>query len=154
MHPVVGDAFDDFVARVEPRLRRALVAAYGSHRGRDATAEALGWAWENWSKAAALESPVAYLYRVGQSRTRARKTRAIFEVAAEHEHRVEPKLRAALENLTERQRVAVVLVHGFGWTMREVAELDGISVTSVQNHLDRAMTKLRNHLEVHTDDRL
>jgi hypothetical protein len=40
--------FEHFVHDIEPRLRRALVAAYGSQRGREATAEALSWAWENW----------------------------------------------------------------------------------------------------------
>ena len=152
MRSSVDDNFDAFGALVEPRLRRALVAAYGSQRGREATAEALSWAWENWPKAATLEAPVPYLYRVGQTRTRSRKTRVLFDIAAEHELLVEPGLRAALENLTERQRVAVVLVHGFGWTMREVADLDGIAVTSVQNHLERALAKLRSHLEVHADD--
>ena len=51
--------------------------------------------------------------------------------------------------LTERQRVAVVLVHGFGWTLREVAELTDVAVTSVQNHVERGLEKLRTALEVH-----
>jgi DNA-directed RNA polymerase specialized sigma24 family protein len=146
------DGFDSFVALHEPRLRRALVAAYESQRGREGTAEALSWAWENWGKAAALGSPVPYLFRVGRSRTRARKARPVFDIPLHHEPRVEPKLRAALEALTEHQRVAVVLVHGYGWTMREVAELDGIAVTTVQNHLDRALRKLRAALEVYADE--
>jgi DNA-directed RNA polymerase specialized sigma24 family protein len=143
--------FDAFVLRVEPPLRRALVAAFGSERGRDATAEALGWVWEHWPDASSLTSPVPYLFKVGRSRTRARKHRAIFEIPAQHELRVEPMLRPALEALTEHQRVAVVLVHGYGWTMREVAELHDIAVTTVQNHLDRGLAKLRTSLEVHTD---
>jgi DNA-directed RNA polymerase specialized sigma24 family protein len=53
--------------------------------------------------------------------------------------------------LTESQRTAVVLVYGFGWTMAEVAELTGIKVTSVQNHLDRGLKKLRAALKVTTD---
>ena len=74
-------AFDGFVADVEPRLRRALVAKLGFERGADATAEALGWAWEHWDRAAGLEYPVAYLFRVGQSRTRPRRQRRLFEYA-------------------------------------------------------------------------
>ena len=35
-------AFTAFVERFEPRLRIALMAAYGTDRGRDAAAEALG----------------------------------------------------------------------------------------------------------------
>lgn len=145
------DGFDAFVADVEPRLRRALVAAFGSQRGRDATAEALAWAWEHWVTASGLTAPVPYLFKVGRSRTRARKTRAIFEIPTHHEPRVEPKLAAGLEALTEHQRVAIVLVHGYGWTMREVAELHDIAVTTVQNHLERALAKLRKTMEVQFD---
>jgi DNA-directed RNA polymerase specialized sigma24 family protein len=54
----------------------------------------------------------------------------------------------ALAGLSEAQRIAVILVHGFGWTMREVAELNGTQVTSVQTHLERGLHKLRMTLEV------
>jgi hypothetical protein len=50
--------FERFVPDVEPRLRRALVAAYGSQRGREATAEALSWAWENWDRVRAMNHPL------------------------------------------------------------------------------------------------
>ncbi len=63
----------------------------------------------------------------------------------------EPALVPALTMLTESQRTAVVLVYGFGWTMAEVAELTGIKITSVQNHLDRGLKKLRAALKVTTD---
>jgi DNA-directed RNA polymerase specialized sigma24 family protein len=53
-----------------------------------------------------------------------------------------------LAGLTDAQRTAVILVHGFGWTLREVAELNGIKVPSVQTHLERGMHKLRISLEV------
>ena len=56
---------------------------------------------------------------------------------------VEPALPAALAELTERQRLAVGLVHGYGWTLREVAELCGLRVTTVQNHLERGLAHLR-----------
>lgn len=63
----------------------------------------------------------------------------------------EPGLVPALVALTEAQRTAVVLVHGFGWTMKEVGEMTGVKVTSVQNHLDRALKKLRIALKVGSD---
>ena len=53
-----------------------------------------------------------------------------------------------LAQLSDRQRVAVVLVHGFGWTLREVAELTNTKVTTVQNHLERGLAQLRRGLEV------
>ncbi len=52
--------------------------------------------------------------------------------------RFEPGLPGALAALSQRQRLAVVLVPGFGYTLRELAELTGIKVTTVQNHLERA----------------
>ena len=61
---------------------------------------------------------------------------------------VEPRLGDALAELSEGQRTAVVLIHGFGWTMREVAELNGISVSTVQTHLERGLKNLREALEV------
>jgi RNA polymerase sigma factor (sigma-70 family) len=64
---------------------------------------------------------------------------------------VEPALPAAIASLSEKQRVAVFLVHGYGWTRREVAELLGISVNSVGNHLDRGLVKLRGRLGVQID---
>jgi hypothetical protein len=78
------EAFEVFVREAEPRLRRALVAAYGFEEGRDAAAEAL----------------------------------------------------------------AVVLVHGYGYTLREVSELAGIRTTTVQNHLERGLARLRASLGV------
>lgn len=38
--------FEAFVRESEPKLSRALAAAYGFEDGRDATAEALAYAWE------------------------------------------------------------------------------------------------------------
>jgi DNA-directed RNA polymerase specialized sigma24 family protein len=147
----VGAAFIDFFAAVEPRLRRALMAAYGPELGRDATAEALAWAWEHRDRLSGLDAPVAYLFRVGQSRARRRKVRIPFVRGEWSEPRVEPQLGAALRRLPERQRVAVVLLHGYGWTMAEVAELFGVKVTTVQTHLDRGLARLRSILEVDGD---
>ena len=140
--------FEVFVYEVEPRLRRALVACYGFDRGREAVAEALGWAWENRGRLASLENKVAFLFRVGQSRTRHRKERITFATAEYVERWVEPGLGPALAALPERQRVAVVLVHGFSWTLREVADLMGIRVTTVQSNLERGLKSLRAAMEV------
>jgi len=149
---VVRQEFETFVHDVEPSLRRALVAAFGFERGRDATAEALGWAWENWERAKDLNNKIAYLFRVGQSKSRDRKTPDIFERSEAHEPWYDPGLAPALSALTENQRVAVVLINGFEWKLREVAELLGVGVSTVQSHLERGMRALRNALEVVEND--
>lgn len=135
--------FSAFFALAEPRLRRALVAAHGGERGREATAEALAWAWEHWNEVEGMVNPIGYLYRVGRSRTRGRRHRVVFARADGGDHWVEPGLGVALAALTERQRLAVGLVHGYGWTLREVADVCGLRVTTVQNHLERGTARLR-----------
>jgi DNA-directed RNA polymerase specialized sigma24 family protein len=148
MHEGRRSEFEAFVGDMEPRLRRALVAAYGFELGRDATADALSWAWEHWGRVVGMSHPAAYLFRVGQSSTRRRKAAVAFARADEADPWFEPGLGPALAALSERQRIAVVLIHGFDWTMREVAELTGIRVTTVQSHLERGLRHLRITMEV------
>lgn len=145
------ETFSTFFAEAEPRLRRAFVAAYGGERGREATAEALAYAWEHWTELERMDNPTGYLYRVGRSRTRGRNQRVVFTRPDASDQWFEPGLAPALALLTERQRLAVGLVHGFGWTLREVAELTGLRVTTVQNHLDRGLARLRSILGVRED---
>lgn len=144
--------FEAFVNDVEPSLRRALVAALGFERGREATAEALGWAWQNFGRVKEIDNKVAYLYRVGQSKSRSRKTPFVFERSDSHEPWHDPGLAPALEALTEHQRISVVLVNGFDWKLREVAELLNVSISTVQTHVERGMSSLRNKLEVVEND--
>jgi DNA-directed RNA polymerase specialized sigma24 family protein len=141
-------AFRSFVEQVEPKLHRALVAQYGWERGRDATAAALGYAWEHWGALNGAANPVGYLFRVGQSSTRQRQSPTVFERPVDSEHWFEPTLAARLSELPESQRIAVVLVYAYEWTTREVGELLGIKPTTVQTHLERALRKLRSQLEV------
>jgi RNA polymerase sigma factor (sigma-70 family) len=149
------EAFEDFFARAEPRLRAALTSAYGPDLGREATAEALAWAYEHWDRLRGMEHRVAYLYRVGQSRTRRlRRPRRAFAIEA-HEPLpdVDPRLERALAELPERQRVTVLLVHGHDWSHGDVAALLGISPSTVATHTARAIARLRAALEVPADDR-
>lgn len=140
--------FAEFFAATEPALRLALVATYGPERGREATADALAWAWEHRERLSAIERPLAYLYRVGQSRARRRLVRIPFVRSDWREPHVEPALTGALRGLSDKQRVAVVLVHGYGWTLAEVAALQGVTVSTVQTHVERALDRLRTELEV------
>lgn len=142
------EAFEEFVRATEPRLRRALVACYGFEEGRDATAEALAYAWEHWERLQEIANLPGYLFRVGQSRRRRRRQPVLFDTSGWAEHHFEPGLPGALAALTERQRLAVVLVHGYGCTLREVAELAGIRQTTVQNHVERGLARLRALLGV------
>jgi DNA-directed RNA polymerase specialized sigma24 family protein len=134
----------------EPRLRRALVAAYGFEDGRDATAEALAYAWEHWDRVREMPNATGYLFRVAQSSRRRRRVPALYDVPASGwpDHLFEPGLPGALAALSRRQRMVVVLVHGFGYTLHEVAELTGMRRTTVQTHSDRGLARLRDKLGV------
>ena len=143
------DAFTRFVKEVEPGIRIALSAAYGREHGREATAEALAYAWENWQRVGAMSNPAGYLYRVGQTkarRLRRRRVKLPLEVHGEPPW-IEPALESALGALSKRQRSAVVLVHGFQWTHAEVGELLSISTPTVKTHVQRGLEKLRAHLD-------
>ena len=48
-----------------------------------------------------------------------------------------------LAGLSDRERVAVVLMNGFEWSLAEVAELLGVSKSTVQTYAERGMAKLR-----------
>jgi DNA-directed RNA polymerase specialized sigma24 family protein len=147
--------FEDFFARAEPRLRAALTARYGADLGREATAEALAWSFEHWDRVAGMDHPIPYLYRVGQSRTRRMRRRfrpALTRDPAPPFPEIDPRVTAALAALPERQRVAVMLVHGHDWSHGEVGALLGISASTVATHVARALVQLRRMLEVSADE--
>lgn len=144
--------FAAFVREVEPRLLQALVSAYGPRDGREATVDALSWAWEHWDRLGQIDNRLGYLYRVGQSATRRYSSRAIPVPATASEQvplvDIDPGLLPALSQLSEQQRTVVVLVHGFGWSQTEVAQLLDITISTAREHLSRALRHLRDELVV------
>lgn len=134
----------NFLVEAKGRLARAFVAAYGPDRGEEALAEAMAYAWVHRDRLVRMSNPVGYLYRVGQSRTRGRRLDRAFPPPADVGlPEIEPKLVAAVGALSERQRVCTLLVHAFEWTQAEVADLLGISPSSVHRHIERGLRALR-----------
>lgn len=146
-------AFAEFVGAHEARLRRALVAVCGPEGATDAVTDALVHVWRHWERVSGMDNPVGYTYRVARSRVpRLRRVRPVFEPRGSADPPlVEPKLAAALAALSERQRVVVLLRHGGEWTYEEIGALLGIGVSSVRNHVTRAMDSLRRSLEVNDE---
>jgi RNA polymerase sigma-70 factor (ECF subfamily) len=144
----MADAFTDFVQEIEPRLRQALCAAFGGDLGRDATAQALAYGWEHWNRVQNMENPAGYLWGVGRNHARRqRHPRPVFpDVPIDASPWVEPGLPIAMAQLSEKQRVIVMLIHGLEWTYSEVASLLGVSKSTVQSQADRGMAKLRKHV--------
>lgn len=143
-------SFDEFAERVGPRLRAGLVAAYGPEAGVEATSEALAYGWEHWPRVGAMENAAGYLYRVGQTAARrARRPQGFLpQPEAAECPAFEPALLPALEALSEMQRGCVVMVHAYGWTHAEVAELFDIDPSSVRTHLARGLSRLQQRFEV------
>ena len=145
------DDFDVFIEQVRPRLARAFVAAYGPDRGEEALGEAMAVAWERFDDIVWMENPTGFLYRVGQTRSKPRRPVPSMRFPIPENlglPEIEPALPRALDQLTERQRVCVALVHAFGWTHQEVADLLGVARTSVQNHVDRGLQRIRSEMGV------
>jgi RNA polymerase sigma factor (sigma-70 family) len=136
-----------FAERATLRLRPALVAHHGVELANDLCADAIAYAWENWDRVRDLDNPVGYLYRVATSRAR-RYRRWRRPVALPAESGVaavesDHGLHVMLAKLPHRQRTAVVLVHVYGWSYQDVANLVGRSLSDVRNDVHRGLTALR-----------
>ena len=147
-----SESFRLFVKETEPRLRHALVAVFGQERGREAVAEAFAFGWEHWGRVSVMDNPVGYLYRVGRFQTARNRRSPIFSpTSVVTSPDVEPGLPNALGGLSEKQRVAVVMVHAYDWTRDEAAAVMGVSVSTLDTHLQRGLRKLRSSLGVDSD---
>jgi RNA polymerase sigma-70 factor (ECF subfamily) len=144
-------AFEAFVAEAEPPLRRALCAAFGTQVGREAVVDALAYGWEHWERISTMANRVGYLYRVGETAARRQhRPRRLLPVAeaVDEPEAFDPAVTRALRGLSAQQRTVVVMVHGYGYSLREVAAMMELSFSTVRNHLTRGMARLRKVLEV------
>lgn len=144
--------FESFFSEAEPSVRRALVAKFGAELGREAAAEAFVSAWKSWDKVRPVESRAGYVYRIGErwaARQLGRPDVTTKLAPVEMIDRYpDIELARALETLSVRQRQAVALVGGLGMSHSEAAEFMGCAKSSVQNHVERGLTRLRAQLEV------
>jgi DNA-directed RNA polymerase specialized sigma24 family protein len=140
------DAFERFVREVEPGLRRALTGHLDREQVPDALAEAFAYAWQHRERVMAMDNPSGYLYRVAQSKSRARRQGWLEWPGDQELPDIEPGLTGALTSLSPAQFRAVWLVHGCGWTYAETAVAMEVSVSTVGSHVARAMTHLRERL--------
>jgi DNA-directed RNA polymerase specialized sigma24 family protein len=100
-----------------------------------------------------MANPAGYLFVVGRDRNRRRFRRRlaqpVFDVGSDRpEPWCEPALAKQLARPFDRERLVVMLVNGYGWSLAEVAELLGVSKSTVQTHAERGMAKLRTGLGV------
>lgn len=57
-----------------------------------------------------------------------------------------------MKSLSERQRVSLMLVHGFGYTPTEAGDVLGVNAGTTHKHAARGLDKVRTRLEVSTHD--
>ncbi len=147
------DTYDQFVLEIGSRLRAALVSAYGLEVGVEATSDALAYGWESWERLQKMSNPVGYLYRVGQTAAaRHRRQPPLLDRPTPDElPQFEPGLVPALEELSEQQRVCVLLVHAHGWSRVDAAQLLDVTPDTVRTHLARGMERLQHLLKVSPD---
>lgn len=147
------ELFEVFLVEVEAGLRHGFIAQFGPEDGRDAAAQALLYGWEHWERLQGMDNPAGYLFRVGQTwgRRNRRPTGSLPSIPVHHEAWVEPSVPHALESLSEKQRVAVVLRHGSDWSYERIAELMGGSPAAVRKNVERALSRLRVALEVNIE---
>ena len=143
--------FERDIPSLERTLGRAFAARYGLDVGAEVTAETVGWA--HWDRISEMDNAAGYLYRVGQSAARrhVRWARRRIELPVEPRWDDAPAMHGdvfdALARLKPDHRVAVLLVHGYSFTYREVADLLGVSEAAVTNYVHRGLARLRSILE-------
>jgi hypothetical protein len=100
------------------------MACLGADARREATSDALAYGWERWERVKLMDNAVDHPYVVGRDlgRRSHRRWDVVFPAGPERQLPwVEPGLNAALSTLSERERTVVLLIHGYGWEVSEVA---------------------------------
>jgi RNA polymerase sigma-70 factor (ECF subfamily) len=134
--------FDEFFEAEKDRLLRVLSVITGSlAEGEDLAQEAFTRVFERWDAVGSMEDPAGYLHRTAMNLVRSQYRRATrgFKRAVWRDpdddvfRHVEDRDVAvkALADLTPRQRAALVLTEGLGYTGEETGRLLGIRASTV-----------------------
>jgi RNA polymerase sigma-70 factor (ECF subfamily) len=149
--------FDEFYVGTVKRTTLAVFAMLGDMaEAEDAVAEAYARAWTRWSSVSAMSDPAAWVrtvaYRLKVSAWRS----AVRRVAAHRRFGVQPDVPglnadhvavvAALRQLPEAQRRAIVLHHMVGLTVDEVAAEVQAPAGTVKARLSRRRARLASLL--------
>lgn len=156
----------------DPLARYALQITGRSAAAQDVVQYAFASLWDMREDLNPEESLEALLFRIVRNRAynaeRDRRTRQ-----TKHEHlghetdpiqpevdgqldaaHLEENLRTWIDELPDRQREALVLSRFEGFTHDEIAEIMEISPRTVNNHIVRALKKLRQRVQAHHSDHL
>lgn len=145
--------FDDFVGARGPAVVRQLHAMTGDLQlAQDCVQEALARAWQRWATVHAYDDPSAWVRQVAWRLAVSRLRRARVGVGLLHRQGPPPDfpdpspdrvaLVAALRQLPEAQRRAVVLHHLCDLSVEQVAAETGVPAGTVKARLSRGRAAL------------
>jgi RNA polymerase sigma-70 factor, ECF subfamily len=140
--------FEPWYLREHPKVMAALTWVAGDpHVAADATDEAFARAYANWRRVEQMASPGGWVYRVALNVVRRRIRRAALERRTvepppEVAQVVDREIWTIVQQLPERQRVAVVLRYLLDLPEQEVAMAMGISRGTVASALAAARRRL------------
>jgi RNA polymerase sigma-70 factor (ECF subfamily) len=140
--------FEPWYLREHPKVVAALTWVAGdAHIAADAADEAFARAYADWRKVGQMASPGGWVYRVALNVVRRRTRRAALErravePPAEVAQVVDREIWTVVQQLPERQRVAVVLRYLLDLPEQQVAMAMGISRGTVASALAAARRRL------------
>jgi RNA polymerase sigma-70 factor (ECF subfamily) len=140
---VSAPSFEDFFRGEHHRLHQALFAITGSRQeAEDIGQEAFLRLWERWDRVGGLDDPVGYLHRTAVNVYRDRSRRLLLAMKRAVGMAPPPNEYAAVEarsvtasvlgQLPPRQRAALVLTEGLGYSAEEAGRLLGIKGSTVR----------------------
>ena len=154
----VPTAFEDFFEGERIRLFKGLFAITGSRdEAEDVSQEAFVRLWERWDRVSAMDDPAGYLHRTAMNVYRDRRRRIVLGMkrairlspAPDGYEAIEARSVAAgvLGALTPRQRAALVLTEGLGYSAEETGVILGIKGSTVRALVFQARSTLKDSVE-------
>jgi len=150
------ESFEVFFGREYLRLVRALHLLTRAHAdAEDLAQEAMTRVCERWERISVMDSPEGYVYRVAMNAFRRwaggkyRKELRLEDVPAPGttedlaEAEVRMRIHAALSDLSQEQREAIMLVSWLGFSADEAGEILDIEPVSIRTRIHRAREALR-----------
>ena len=160
LRAVVPLTFDRFFEQEQERLLRTLSVITGSRReAEDLAQEAFTKVFERWDKVREMDAPAGYLHRTAMNLFRNQYRRAkvaigravgagpqqdVFKSVDDRDEAAR-----ALGALTARQRAALVLTAGLGYSGEETGQLLGIKASTVFALTHQARAALQASAEEH-----
>ncbi|GAA2738801.1 SigE family RNA polymerase sigma factor [Actinocorallia aurantiaca] len=156
------ESFAEFYRGAYPGLVIELYAYTGDlGDAQDAAQEAFARTWQRWDKVGSYDRPRAWVARVGYRLAVSRWRKARSTLANLWRQGPQPDvappgvvsmvLVEALRLIPERQRRAVVLHYMGGYSVAEIAEMDGVAEGTVKAWLSRGRRRLAELLTDETN---